>query len=146
MIQQGQCTIFKKNVLCGLENFNTGTSYTYKIALYTALADLGPTTLAYTTDNEIVPGSGYTAGGATLTPVAPALDQTANTAYVSFANVTWNPASFTCRGALIYNSTTGAAVAVLDFGSDKTATNTFTITFPQATASTAIIRFSQEQL
>jgi len=139
MIQQGQCTIFKQNCLSGLENFAAGTSYVYKIALYTALADLGPTTLAYSTTNEIT-GTGYTAGGETLTVVPPAsADQTA---FVSFANVTWNPAAFTARGALIYNSTTGAAVAVLDFGSDKTATSTFTVTFPTATATTAIIRFS----
>jgi len=109
--------------------------------LYTAYANLGPDTLAYTTDNEIT-GTGYTATGKTLTVVPPASDDTTNTAYVSFANVTWDPASFTARGALIYNSTTGAAVAVLDFGSDKTATSTFTVTFPAATSTTAIIRFS----
>jgi hypothetical protein len=139
MIQQGQCTIFKKNCLSGLENFAVGTSYVYKIALYTALADLGPQTLVYTTTEEIT-GTGYSAGGKVLTVIPPAsLDETA---YVSFANVVWNPANFTCRGALIYNSTTNAAVAVLDFGSDKTATNTFTVTFPTATSTSAIIRFS----
>ena len=138
-IQQGQCTIFKQNCLSGLENFASGTSYVYKIALYTADADLSYETTAYTTSNE-VSGSGYTAGGETLTPIVPAsADQTA---YVSFNNVTWTGVSFTCRGALIYNSTTNAAVAVLDFGSDKTATSTFTITFPTAGATTAIIRFS----
>ena len=141
MIQQGQCTIFKKNCLSGLENFAVGTSYVYKIALYTALANLGTSTIAYTADGEIT-GTGYSAGGKTLTVIPPASDNDAITAYVSFANVTWNPASFTARGALIYNSTTNAAVAVLDFGSDKTATNTFTVTFPTATATTAIIRFS----
>ena len=140
-IQQGQCTIFKKNCLSGLENFAAGTSYVYKIALYTALADIGPSTLAYSTSNEIT-GTGYTAGGKVLTVVPPASDDATNTAYISFANVTWDPASFTARGALIYNSTTGAAVAVLDFGSDKTATSTFTVTFPTATSTTAIIRFS----
>lgn len=139
MIQQGQCTIFKQNCLSGLENFAVGTSYVYKIALYTAYADLGPNTLVYTTDNEIT-GTGYTAGGKTLTVIPPA--SSGSTAFISFANVTWNPASFTARGALIYNDTTNAAVAVLDFGSDKTATNTFTITFPTATATDAIIRFS----
>lgn len=139
MIQQGQCTIFKKNCLSGLENFAAGTSYVYKIALYTALADLGPQTLVYTTTEEIT-GTGYSAGGKVLTVIPPASSD--ETAYVSFANVTWNPASFTCRGALIYNSTTNAAVAVLDFGSDKTATNTFTVTFPTATSTSAIIRFS----
>jgi hypothetical protein len=139
MIQQGQCTVFKKNCLSALENFAVGTPYTYKIALYTASANLSYTTLTYTTVGEIT-GTGYTAGGKTLTVIPP---QTSDyTAYLSFADVTWNPASFTCRGALIYNSTTNAAVAVLDFGSDKTATNTFTITFPTNTASNAIIRFS----
>ena len=138
-IAQGQCTIFKQNCLSGLENFAAGTSYVYKIALYTANADLSYATTAYTTTNE-VSGTGYTAGGQTLSPTVPAsLNQTA---YVSFANVTWNPASFTCRGALIYNSTTGSAVAVLDFGSDKTATSTFTITFPSNTETTAILRLT----
>ena len=141
MIQQGQCTIFKQNVLSGLENFAAGTSYVYKIALYDATASLGPTTLIYTTDGEIV-GTGYTAGGEVLTPIVPALDQSTSTAYVSFLNAVWNPASFTARGALIYNSTTNAAVAVLDFGSNKVATNSFTITFPADTSTTAIIRFS----
>ena len=83
-----------------------------------------------------------TAGGKTLTPIAPAYDVNTNVAYVSFSNVTWSPASFTCRGALIYNSTTGAAVAVLDFGNDKTAVNTFTITFPTDNATNAVIRFA----
>jgi hypothetical protein len=139
MIQQGQCTVFKKNCLSALENFAVGTPYTYKIALYTANANLSYTTLTYTTVGEIT-GTGYTAGGQTLTVIPP---QTSDyTAFLSFATVTWNPASFTCRGALIYNSTTNAAVAVLDFGSDKTAANTFTITFPTNTASDAIIRFS----
>ena len=139
MIVQGQCTIFKQDCLSGRVNFAVGTSYVYKIALYTALADLSPSTLAYSTDNEIT-GTGYTAGGQVLTVIPPSsLDQTA---YVSFLPVTWNPASFTTRGALIYNSTTGSAVAVLNFGSDKTATNTFTITFPTNNASDAIIRLS----
>lgn len=139
MIQQGQCTIFKQDCLSGRANFAVGTFYVYKIALYTALADLGPATLTYSTTNEVI-GTGYTAGGEVLTVIPPSsLDQTA---YVSFLPVTWNPASFTTRGALIYNSTTGSAVAVLNFGSDKTATNTFTITFPTNSASDAIIRLS----
>jgi hypothetical protein len=139
MIQQGQCTIFKQNCLSALENFAVGTPYVYKIALYTAVADLGPATLAYSTTNEIT-GTGYTAGGKTLTVIPPSSSD--QTAYVSFLPVIWNPASFTTRGALIYNSTTGSAVAVLNFGSDKTATNTFTITFPTNNASDAIIRLS----
>ena len=139
MIVQGQCTVFKKNLLSGLENFATGTTQVYKIALYTANAELTAATLVYTTLNEVV-GAGYTAGGSVLTPIAPASSD--STAYVSFNNVSWTSASFLCRGALIYNSTTNAAVAVLDFGSDKTASGTFTVTFPPATASTAVIRIS----
>jgi len=138
-IQQGQCTVFEKNCLSGLENFATGTPYVYKIALYTALANLGYDTLTYTTVNEIT-GTGYTAGGVILTPIGPSTS--GQTAYLSFNNATWNPANFTTRGALIYNSTTNAAVAVLDFGADKTATTSFTITFPANTASDAIIRFT----
>jgi hypothetical protein len=144
MIQQGLCTVFKLNLLKGLENFAVGTSYVYKIALYTAAADLSPDTLTYaSTTNELPPGSGYTTGGEILTVIPPASDNQTDTAFVSFANETWNPASFTARGALIYNSTTGAAVAVLDFGNDKTATNTFTVTFPADTPSDAVIRLSQ---
>jgi hypothetical protein len=138
-IQQGQTTIFKKNCLSGLENFAVGTFYVYKIALYNANAALSYTTTTYTTTNEIT-GTGYTAGGKTLTVIPPATDDL--TAFISFASVTWSPASFTTRGALIYNSTTGAAVAVLNFGSDKTPTSIFTITFPTANAANAIIRFS----
>ena len=140
MLQQGQCTIFKQNCLSGKENFtSTGTTYVYKIALYNANANLSYATTAYTSVNEIS-GTGYTAGGQVLSPTTPA--SSGQTAYVSFDNVTWNPASFTCRGALIYNSTTGAAVAVLDFGSDKIATSTFTVTFPTNTDTTAILRLT----
>ena len=144
MIVQGQTTVFKTNLLSGLENFAVGTPYTYKIALYTGNANLDNTTTAYTTANEIT-GSGYTAGGKTLTiSQVPVGDTSSNTSYVSFSNVTWNPASFTARCALIYNGTTGAAVAVLDFGSDKTntAAGTFTVTFPTATSTTSILRIS----
>ena len=141
-IVQGQTTQFKINVLSGLENFAVGTPYTYKIALYTAAASLDNTTTTYTSSNEVT-GTGYTAGGQVLTiSNTPTGDTDTNTAYISFNNVTWNPASFTCRGALIYNSTTNAAVAVLDFGSDKTASSNFTVTFPTATSTTAIIRYS----
>lgn len=138
-LSQTLCTVFKTNLLSGVENFNTGTSYTYKIALYTATATLNADTLAYTVDGEIT-GVGYTAGGMVLTPTVPA--SSSGAAYVTFADVTWSPAQFTAAGALIYNSTTGAAVAVLNFGSDKTATLTFLIEFPTATATTAIIRLS----
>ena len=141
MITQTACTIFKSNMLKGLENFNTGTPYTYKIALYNALANLDDATLAYTTDNEVT-GSGYTAGGVVLTPSTILSDTDSNTAYLSFANVTWSPASFTCRGALVYNSTTNAAVFVLNFGSDKVATTSFTVQFPTANSTSAILRIS----
>ena len=139
MIAQGQTTIFKQNLLSGLENFAIGTPYVYKIALYTANADLNAATLVYTTDNEVV-GAGYTAGGNILTPIPP--DTSGTTAYISFNSIVWTPSSFVVRGALIYNATTLAAVAVLDFGSDKTASGTFPVTFPPATATTAVIRIS----
>ena len=141
MITQTACTVFKSNMLKGLENFNTGTPYTYKIALYNALADLGDGTTAYTTTNEVT-GTGYAAGGVVLTPTTILSDTENNTAYLSFANVTWTPASFTCRGALVYNSTTNAAVFVLNFGSDKTATTSFTVQFPTANSTSAILRIS----
>ena len=143
-IAQTQTTIFKQNLLSGLENFAAGTSYTYKIALYTSLANLNAATTAYTTTGEIT-GTGYTAGGKVLTiSQVPTSDASNNTAYISFANVTWDPASFTAAGALIYNSTTNAAVAVLDFGGPKVqnAAGTFTITFPTATSTTAILSIS----
>ena len=139
MIQQGQTTFFKQNLLSGLENFATGTTQVYKIALYTADAELNAATLVYTTLNEVV-GIGYVAGGEILTPIEPA--SSGPTAYVSFDNAIWLASSFLCRGALIYNSITNAAVAVLDFGSDKTASGTFTVTFPPSTATTAVIRIS----
>ena len=139
MIVQGQTTIFKQHLLSGLENFATGTPYTYKIALYTANANLDSTTLVYTSSNEVV-GSGYTAGGVALTPIVPA--SLGSTAYVSFNNIILTGTSFVVRGALIYNATTNAAVAVLDFGSDKTASGNFTITFPPTTSTTAVIRIS----
>lgn len=139
MIAQGQTTIFKQNLLSGLENFAVGTPYVYKIALYTANANLSAATLVYTASNEVV-GAGYTAGGKALVVIPPASSGT--TAYISFNNIVWTSSSFVVRGALIYNATTLAAVAVLDFGSDKIATGTFTVTFPSATATTAVIRIS----
>lgn len=138
-ITQTQCTVFKYNLLQGLENFTLATPYVYKIALYTANATLNETTIAYSANNEVV-GTGYTAGGRTLVVIPPAYS--GSTAFVSFNDVTWSPASFTTRGALVYNSTTGAAVAVLNFGSDKTAAKSFTVTFPTADASNAIIRLN----
>ena len=141
-IVQGQTTRFKTDALSGLVNFNTGTTYTYKIALYTANADLNNATSVYTVTGEVV-GTGYTAGGKTLAvSTLPTGDTANNVAYVSFSPVVWTGASFTCRGALIYNSTTSATVAVLNFGSDKTTTGTFTITFPTASSTTAVITIS----
>ena len=136
---QTQCTIFKYNLLRGVENLTLASPYVYKIALYTANASLDESTIAYTTDGEVV-GSGYTAGGNTLVVIPPAYS--GSTAFVSFNNVAWTSASFIARGALIYNSTTGAAVAVLNFGADKTASGTFTVTFPTATSSSAVIRIA----
>jgi len=141
-IVQGQTTRFKTDALSGLVNFAVGTSYVYKIALYTANATLNNTTSVYTTTGEVT-GTGYTAGGKTLTvSTVPTGDTQNNVAYVSFDPVVWTAASFTCRGALIYNSTTNATVAVLNFGSDKTTTNTFTLTFPTPGSTTAVLTIS----
>ena len=136
MIVQGSTTTFAQNLLNGNENFTTGTYY---IALYNANANLNNTTQAYTTTNEVV-GNGYTAGGKPLTiTVTPTVDNTYNLVYLSFANVTWNPAAFTCRGALVYNYTTKAACFILNFGSDKTCNSSFTVQFPAATSTSAIL-------
>ena len=140
ILGQAQTTTFKLNVLKGLENFDIGSPYTYKIALYNANATLDSSTTAYTTDNEIT-GVGYVSGGEILTPSLGS-DTSNNTAYVTFNNVTWSPANFTAAGALIYNSTTNASVAVLNFGGVKTAAASFTIQFPVATSTTAVIRFN----
>ena len=140
ILGQAQTTVFKLNLLKGLENFFTGSPYVYKIALYDALATINSETTAYTTDNEIT-GTGYTAGGLTLTPTVGS-DTSNNTAFVTFANVTWSPANFTAAGALIYNSTTNASVAVLNFGGVKTTSTTFTIEFPAATSTTAVLRIN----
>jgi hypothetical protein len=140
ILGQAQTTTFKLNLLKGLENFFTGSPYTYKIALYNAVATINSETTAYTTQDEIT-GTGYIAGGETLSPTVGS-DVSNNTAYVTFANVTWNPASFSAAGALIYNSTTNASVAVLSFGGQKTASTTFTIEFPAATSTTAVLRIN----
>ena len=137
-ILQGATTSFKVQLLEGVHDFLTDT---FKIALYTGNASLNAETTVYTTSDE-VSGTGYTAGGNTLTATTPTSSGTV--AYVSFANTSWASASFTARAALIYNSTQGnKSVAVLDFGSDKTASgNAFTITFPTADATNAIVRIS----
>lgn len=113
---------------------------TLKMALYTANANLGADTLVYTTAGEVV-GTGYTAGGKALTGVTVATS--GSVAYLTFDNVTWSPAAFTARGAVIYNPNLGdLAVAILDFGADKTCTTTFTVQLPAATDTSAIIRIS----
>lgn len=140
-ITQAMCTSFKVEILQGVHNFTNTTGDTFKIALYTSSASLDATTTAYSATNE-VSGTGYTAGGNTLTNVTPTSSGT--TAYTDFADTTWSTATITARGALIYNSSqSDAAVAVLDFGSDKTSTaGDFTIIFPTADASNAIIRIA----
>jgi len=140
ILGQAQTTTFKLNLLQGLVNFNTGSPYTYKIALYDATATINSETSAYTTQNEIT-GTGYIAGGKILVPTVGS-DTSNNTAYVTFANVTWSPANFTAAGALIYNSTTNASVAVLNFGGEKRATSTITIEFPAVTSTTSVLRIN----
>jgi hypothetical protein len=140
-ISQAMCTSFKVQLLSGAQNFNTGTTKVYKIALYTSAATLGASTTAYSTTNEVV-GTGYTAGGNTLT-VSQIPTSSGTTAFIDFDNTTWSVATITARGALIYNSTDNTAVAVLDFGSDKTSTaSDFTIIFPTPDATNAIIRIA----
>jgi hypothetical protein len=130
-------TLTTQAKLVALQALATGT---LKMALYTAEADLNAGTLVYSTTNEVV-GTGYVAGGNTLTGVTVLTSGT--TAYLDFADTTWNPANFTARGALIYNTSLGnLAVAVLDFGADKTATTSFTVQMPANTATSALIRFS----
>lgn len=137
-IYQGLTTSFKVDILNGRQNI---ASDTLKMSLYTGYAELDENTTEYTTTNEIS-GTGYTAGGQDLANVT--IQSTSNgIVFVSFNNVVWDPAEFTVRGALIYNSTkSNASVATLDFGSDKTqaANNTFTVTLPPDTASSALIR------
>jgi hypothetical protein len=141
-ITQSLCTSFKVDLLAGTMDFTSGTGDTFKMALYTSSATLGPTTTAYSTTNEIS-GAGYTAGGNTLT-VSQSPTSGGTTAFISFSNTTWNSASFTCRGALIYNSSqSNKAVAVFDFGSDKTVVGgSFTVSFPTADATSAVIRIA----
>ena len=138
-LQQGQTLSFRSDIVQGDQDLSANT---LKMALYDGFATMGPTTTVYTTDNEVV-GTGYTAGGNTITGVTINTDANTNTVYIDFDNVSWPGASFTARGALIYNSTqSNKSVAVLDFGSDKlfTATNN-TITMPVNTSTTALLRF-----
>lgn len=135
-IVQTQTTSFKVQLYQGIHDLTTDV---IKIALYTAAANLNQDTTVYSSTNEVV-ASGYTAGGQVLTPIT--VNSSGFTAYVGFPNVTWS-AALTARCALIYNVTQGnKSVAVLDFGSDKTSTTTFTITMPANTASAALIRSS----
>ena len=146
-IAQTATTSFKVELPQGIHNFGPTSPDTFKIALYTAAATLDATTAVYTTSGEVV-GAGYTAGGNTLvisvTPVAANNIAGTPTSYWSFANTSWASATFTARGALIYNATEGnKSVAVLDFGSDKTVSNTtFQIVFPTPDANSAIVRIS----
>jgi hypothetical protein len=136
------CTSFKVELLAGTHNFTTGTGDTYKLALYDNSAAFTAATTAYTATNE-VSGTGYSAGGGTLTNVTPTSSGT--TAFIDFADLTFSTATITAYGALIYNSSAAGnpAVCILDFGGAKTSTaGDFTIVFPTADASNAIVRIA----
>lgn len=139
-ITQAMCTSFKVDLFGGVQDLDTDT---IKMALYTSSASLDAATTAYTTSNEVSSsGTNYTAGGNTLT--SPTITSSGTTAYVDFADTTWSNASFTARGALIYNaSKSNKAIAVLDFGADKTATaGDFVVQMPTADASNALLRIA----
>jgi len=140
-ITQAMCTSFKEAILDAEMDFSSDTAQTYKIALYTSSASLDATTTAYSATNE-VSGTNYTAGGNTLTLVPATTSGT--TAFIDFDDTTWANSTITARGALIYTTAnSNAAIAVLDFGADKTSTaGDFTIQFPTADASNAIIRLA----
>jgi|TARA_R100000455_G_C6222728_1_gene86686 hypothetical protein len=136
------CTSFKKELMTATHNFTNSSGNTFKLAMYTNSASFDASTTAYTTSNE-VSGTGYSAGGSALTNVTPTSSGT--TALTDFADLTFSTATVTARGALIYNDSAGGdpSVVVLDFGSDKTSTaGDFTIVFPTADASNAIIRIA----
>lgn len=136
------CTSFKQQLMQGQHNFTTSTGNTFKIALYTSSATLGATTTAYSVTNEVATGGGYSAGGNTLTNITPTTSGT--TAFTDFADTTWSASTITANGALIYNSNaSNASTVVLAFGSDKSSSSgDFTIVFPTADASSAIIRIA----
>jgi VCBS repeat-containing protein len=140
-ISQALCTSFKVELMTGTHNFTTSTGNTFKLALYTSSATLGATTTAYSATNE-ASGTNYSAGGSALTNVTPTSSGT--TAFTDFADLTFSNVTITANGALIYNfSASNKAVAVLAFGADKTATaGNFTIVFPAADATNAIIRIA----
>jgi hypothetical protein len=134
-IAQCMTTSFKGDLPLGIQALTTDT---LKMALYTGFANLNADTTAYTTSNEIT-GTGYTAGGQVITGVT--VSTSNNSAYISFNNVVWNPAAFTARCALIYNtSKSNKSIAVLDFGADKTATSSFTVSLPANTVADALLR------
>ena len=141
MISTSMVTSFKSQLMSGLHDFDNPGGNTFKIALYTSSATLGASTTAYSATNEVT-GTGYTAGGETLTSVSPTTSGT--TAYVDFADVTWSSSTITANGALIYNAnSSNAAVVTLAFGSDKSSSNgDFVIVFPTANATSAIIRIA----
>lgn len=135
MIAQSQCTSFKAECYEGIHDLLNDT---IKMALYDSTAELSAATTAYAATGEIT-GTGYVAGGEIMTGVT--INASGSVAYVNFSNVVWNPAEFTARGALIYNSSkANRAIAVLDFGADKTSTTTFTVTMPANTSTSALIR------
>jgi hypothetical protein len=140
-ISTAMCTSFKQELLEGVHNFKNSGGDTFKVALFTSSATLGASTTAYGTTNE-VSGTGYSAGGNTLTRVDPTTSGT--TAFTDFADTSWSTSTITARGCLHYNSTdSDKAVIVNDFGSDKSSSGgTFTITYPTADASNAIIRLA----
>ena len=134
-ISQTQCTSFKSELYQAVHNLLTDT---IKLALYTSSATINADTTVYTTSGEVATG-GYTAGGVTLTGAT--VNTSEGVAYVNFSNASWEPSNFTCRGALIYNaSKSNKAIAVLDFGADKTPTYTFVVTMPANTYTSALIR------
>ena len=140
-ITQAMCSSFKQELLVGTHNFTASSGNAFKMALFTSSASLGAGTTAYADSNQ-ASGTGYSAGGKALTAVTPTLSGT--TALVDFVDLTWGSSSITARGALIYNDTqSDKAVIVLDFGSNKTSSSgDFTVQFPAADASNAIIRIT----
>jgi hypothetical protein len=135
------CNSFKQQLFEGDFDFSSGTTQTFKIALYTNNATLDQTTTTYTGTTGEVVATGYTAGGEAITPSL-AIDSSTGIAYIDFSDASWSGA-FTARGALIYRVTTGnPAICVLDFGSDKTSTTTFVVEFPPNTSTGALIRLS----
>ena len=144
-ITSAVCNSFKTEVLQALHNFTASSGNSFKLALYTSSATLNKSTTAYSSSNEIsnTSGSAYTAGGKALTSVTPALST--DTACCDFNDISWTSASFTANGCLIFNGSAKGdpAVCAIDFGSDKTVTSgTFTIQFPVADASNAILRIA----